>query len=83
MLDIGGLQLMEKSAIHLSELDHALRKLEKLRPLIKQQLLKACAASIERDQKIAPIEVELLRAFADALGCPMPLIALSAQPIVE
>lgn len=78
ILDIGKLQLVAKNAIHLADLDRALRELEKLRPLLKQQLLKACAASIERDQKIAPIEVELLRAFADALGCPMPLIALSA-----
>lgn len=77
MLEIGGLELMAKSAIHLSDLDRALQKLEKLKPLVKQQLLKACVASIERDQQIAAVEIELLRAFADALGCPMPLVVLS------
>ena len=76
-LEIDDLQLMAKSAIQLSNLDSALRELEKLRPLVKQQLLKACAASIERDQKIAAVEIELLRAFADALGCPMPLVLVS------
>lgn len=76
-LEVGGLQLMAKSAINVTELDNALQKLQKLKPLLKQQLLQACAASIERDQQIAPVEIELLRAFADALGCPMPLVILS------
>ena len=82
-LKIDGLQLTAKNAIHLSNLDSALRELEKLKPLVKQQLLKACAASIERDQKIAPVEIELLRAFADSLGCPMPLVLISQQPAAD
>lgn len=73
-LEVGGLQLMAKNEINLSDLDRALQELEKLTPLAKPQLLKACAASVLRDQKISPVEVELLRAFSDVLGCPMPLI---------
>jgi hypothetical protein len=46
VLEVGGLQLMAKSAINMSELDSALKKLQKLKPLLKQQLLQACAASI-------------------------------------
>ncbi|WP_339847870.1 M48 family metallopeptidase [uncultured Halopseudomonas sp.] len=80
-LEINELQLTAKNATQLSALDRALQELEKLNPLAKQQLLKACAASIVRDQKIAPVEIELLRAFADALGCPMPPIVLSPQPV--
>lgn len=75
-LEISGLQLVAKNEISLSGLDLALQELEKLKPLAKPQLLKACAASVVRDQKISPVEVELLRAFSDALGCPMPPIIL-------
>lgn len=73
-LEFSGLQLVAKNEISLSDLDRSLQELEKLNPLVKPQLLKACAASIIRDQKISPVEVELMRAFSDVLGCPMPLI---------
>jgi Zn-dependent protease with chaperone function len=79
VMEISGLQLIEKNSISLSDLDRTLEKLEKLNPLAKQQLLKACAASIVRDRKIAPVEIELLRAFSDALACPMPPIVMSEQ----
>lgn len=75
-LEFSGLQLTAKNEISLSDLDRALQELEKLKPLAKPQLLKACAASVLRDQKISPVEVELLRAFSDVLGCPMPPIIL-------
>ena len=73
-LEFGGFQLWAKNEISLSDLDRSLQKLEKLKPLAKLQLLKACAASVVHDQKISPVEVELLRAFSDVLGCPMPPI---------
>lgn len=76
ILEISGLQLVAHSEISFSGLDHALQELEKLKPLAKPQLLKACAASVLRDQKISAVEVELLRAFSDVLGCPMPLLIL-------
>jgi len=73
-LKFSGLQLGAKNEISLSDLDRALQKLAKLKPLAKPQLLKACAASVVRDQKISPVEIELLRAFSDVLDCPMPPI---------
>lgn len=76
ILGISGLQLVAKNEISLSGLDHALEKLEKLKPLAKPQLLKACAASVLHDQKISAVEVELLRAFSGVLGCPMPPVIL-------
>ena len=76
LLEISGLQLVAKNEISLSRLDHSLEKLEKLKPLAKPQLLKACAASVLHDQRISSVEVELLRAFSDVLGCPMPPIIL-------
>jgi len=73
-LKFSGLQLMEKNEISILDLDRCLQKLAELKPLAKPQLLKACAASVVHDQKISPVEVELLRAFSDVLDCPMPPI---------
>lgn len=72
--EFGGLQLLAKNEISLSDMDRSLQKLEKLKPQGKLQLLKACATSVVHDQKISAVEVELLRAFSDVLGCPMPPI---------
>ena len=73
-LGFDGLQLLAKNEISVSGLDISLQKLEMLNPLAKPRLLKACATSVMHDQKISPVEVELLRAFADVLDCPMPPI---------
>jgi hypothetical protein len=73
-LEISGLQLLAKSDIKLAELDRALQKLANLKPLQKPQLLLACATCAAHDQNISSAEVELLRAFADVLDCPMPPI---------
>ena len=73
-LGFSGLQLLAKNQLNISGLDLSLQKLEMLKPLIKPKLLKACATSIMHDQQIFPVEVELLRAFSDVLGCPMPPI---------
>ena len=75
VLDLGGLRLLAETDISLSALDAALDKLAKLKPLVKPRLLKACVASIVQDQRVAPVEVELLRAFSDVLDCPMPPVA--------
>ena len=71
-LGSGGLALLAKDKISISDLDLALGKLEKLKPLAKSKLLKACVSSVWRDQKVTEAELELLRAFAGVLDCPMP-----------
>lgn len=71
-LESSGLALLPKNQIRVADLDLALGKLEQLKPLAKSRLLKACVASIGHDQKASTVEVELLRAFADVLDCPMP-----------
>lgn len=76
VLEMSALQLMAQNEISLAELGPALAKLEKLEPLIKLQLLKACAASVLFDQKATVVEVELLRAFSDVLGSPMPPVIM-------
>ena len=74
VLNLGGLQLLAKNEIIISALDLSLQKLEMLKPLAKPLLLKACATSVMHDQKVSPVEIELLRAFSDVIGCPMPPI---------
>jgi Zn-dependent protease with chaperone function len=73
-LKFSGLQLVAENEISLSDLDRSLQKLANLKPLAKPQLLKACAASVVHNQKISPVELELLRAFSAVLDCPMPPI---------
>jgi Zn-dependent protease with chaperone function len=71
-LELSGLALLAREQIKVSDLDLALRKLEQLQPLAKSRLLKACAAGIWHDQRATAVEVELFRAFAGVLDCPVP-----------
>jgi len=71
-LGSGGLVLLAKDQIRIVDLDLAFVKLEHLKPLAKSRLLQACITIIEFDQRATTLEVELLRAFAGALDCPMP-----------
>jgi Zn-dependent protease with chaperone function len=71
-LEASGLTLLAKDQIRVADLDLALGKLEQLKPLAKSRLLQACVAGIVHDRRVSAVEVELLRAFASALDCPMP-----------
>jgi Zn-dependent protease with chaperone function len=71
-LGVSGLTLVEKSAISFEKLNAALDELAQLKPLQKPALLKACVACIIADNKVAPIELELLRAIGATLECPIP-----------
>ena len=71
---IEGLELLPREALTLRQLNHALDTLEQLKPLIKPQLLKACAACIMYDGKITTPAYELLRTIASCLDCPMPVL---------
>jgi tellurite resistance protein len=53
-------------------LQSALRRLARVTPLGKRQLLLACARAVGADGRLQPEEAELLRAIAENLGCPMP-----------
>jgi hypothetical protein len=67
-----GLALLAKDQIRIADLDQALGKLDQLAPADKSRLLTACVISTWHDQRATPAEVELLRAFASVLDCPMP-----------
>jgi Zn-dependent protease with chaperone function/uncharacterized tellurite resistance protein B-like protein len=71
-----GAQLLEKDKLSFKIIDLALDQLAQLKPLDKEKLIKACAAAVTADQHITPIEAELLRAIADTLDCPMPLLKI-------
>jgi Zn-dependent protease with chaperone function len=53
-------------------LEQALDTLAVTSPLIKRKLLAACLECLMHDQRVSAGEVELFRAVADALGCPVP-----------
>ncbi len=76
-LGISEVHFMEKSQISFEMLNDALDELSELKPLQKPALLKACVACIVADRKVAPIELELLRAVGATLNCPIPPIAIS------
>lgn len=71
-LDGLDVMLLAKDKLDLDKLNKALSDLVQLKPLVKPQLLKACAACITADKNITSVEAELFRAIADTLDCPMP-----------
>lgn len=65
-------QLPDKSNLRQSNLNRALEKIRLLMPLEKPAILKALCAAAETDGTIKIREVELIRAIADSIDCPMP-----------
>ncbi len=53
-------------------LDRALARLSQTAPRLRADIVAACAATVSSDGVVTVAEGELLRAIADALGCPMP-----------
>ena len=56
----------------LDRLGEVLEMFDQASPLVKRQLLVACGKAASRDSRITSEEVELLRAIADSIGCPVP-----------
>lgn len=71
-LTVTGLTLLPNEQIKIADLDQVLSQLDLLAPIAKSRLLTACVICIWYDQKATPTEVELLRAFASVLDCPIP-----------
>jgi Zn-dependent protease with chaperone function len=66
------LALLNPADCAFAQMDAALDKLADASLPIKQRLLLACAHTVSHDNQIRAEEGELLRAFSDSLGCPMP-----------
>lgn len=71
-IGLNNITIIEKSNISLTKFDLSLEQLDLLKPLLKEQLLKACLVSAMTDNKITSRELELVRAIADTLNCPIP-----------
>jgi len=54
------------------QLDQALVKLQQISPQLKRKLLAGCLECLIADGAIKPAELELFRALAAALDCPVP-----------
>lgn len=69
---------LEKSSIEFSALNLALEELKDVKPLQKPVLLKAMTASVEADGVVRPEEIELVRAVAASIDCPVPPLTASS-----
>ncbi|MCV6605516.1 MAG: M48 family metallopeptidase [Porticoccaceae bacterium] len=71
VLNIGPARIVREEELTLPRIDSALNRLQRLRPPLKERLLKACAICVEHDNKVTAAEREWLRVVAVGLGCPM------------
>jgi Zn-dependent protease with chaperone function len=70
--------LLPREQCAIGHLDAALDRLALAAPIIKKNLLEACARVVGADGVIQEAEAELLRAVADTLDCPMPPLGVAA-----
>lgn len=66
------LALLARSECGLGRVEAALGRFNQASPQIKKSILNACAQTVAADGVIQERELELLRAIADALDCPLP-----------
>jgi len=66
------LRLCAAEGCGIDRLDAALNRLAQAVPLIKKNVIEACAKAVSADGVILEKEAELLRAVADTLDCPIP-----------
>lgn len=69
--------LLPADRVDAARLDAALARLDEAAPELKARVLTACAACVLADAQVLPAEVELVRAVAASLGCPVPLLRAS------
>ena len=65
--------------VDLGELHQVLEKFDAASPVVKKELLAACAKAASRDGDLTSREAELLRSVADSIGCPVPPFVASLQ----
>jgi Zn-dependent protease with chaperone function len=72
LLELNDTKILDKTLCTLKNLDIAINRLNKVKPLQKPTLLKALSGCISHDNTVTITEAELFRAIADALDCPVP-----------
>jgi len=80
LLPAAAVTLLPAEQVGLGAVDGALERLAALAPLQKRSIIDACTTCVLADRDVTPDEGELLRAVADALGCPMPPFLPGAVP---
>ena len=70
--DDSDVELFPPAQCGVQQIDAALNRLQLAAPIIKKNVLEACAHVVGADGVILETEAELLRAVADTLDCPMP-----------
>ncbi|MEX1197995.1 MAG: M48 family metallopeptidase [Pseudohongiellaceae bacterium] len=78
-LGVMGLTRLPPEALSLEQLDEAMERLSRMKPLLKPRLLKACAAGIAADGVATASEQALFRAVAEIIDCPMPPLDVSSS----
>ncbi|MDA7887834.1 M48 family metallopeptidase [Akkermansiaceae bacterium] len=73
----GDYKMRESS--RLDHLDGVLQKIDQASPLVKKEVLMACGRAAASDGDLTSREAELLRAIADAIGCPVPPLVSGLQ----
>ena len=63
----------------LDQLDGVLKKIDQASPMVKKEVLMACGRAAASDGDLTNREAELLRAIADAIGCPVPPLISNLQ----
>jgi hypothetical protein len=72
-LGVEGSRLLQPAmACTMAAVDKALDRLALTPPLLRERVVRACAACAAADSQLSVEEGELLRAVADALDCPLP-----------
>lgn len=70
--DRSHLQFLPASDCTLDRIKDALARYENAKPPLKRDLLEAASVSVLADGVVSNREAELIRAIADAIGCPIP-----------
>src|SRR5206468_63934 len=64
--------LLPHDQCNLPQIDAAIEKITQAALPVKRQILNACAVVVACDSLVKEEEAEMLRAIADAIGCPLP-----------
>jgi len=66
------ISLLPPDQCNLAQIDAAVQKITQAALPVKKQILNACALVVACDSLVKEEEAEMLRAIADAIGCPLP-----------
>jgi Zn-dependent protease with chaperone function len=80
--DRSGLDFLPASDCSLDRIEASLNRYEQAAPPLKRDLLEAASVSVLADGVVCSREAELIRAIADAIGCPIPPF-VQVAPLVD